>query len=62
MESGSQTDLGILLMIVGLLDIVLIGTIGLVKRKPILIVAGAMAGVLTAGLGVLFYLGKLGGG
>lgn len=49
-------------MIVGLLDVVLIGTIGVMKRKPVLILAGATAGILTAALGVLFYLGKIGPG
>jgi hypothetical protein len=62
MESGSQQYIGILLMIVGLLDVVLIGTIGVMKRKPVLILAGATAGILTAALGVLFYLGKIGPG
>ncbi len=47
-------------MIVGLLDVLLIGAIGVMKRKPVLILAGVTAGILTVGLGVLFYLGKIG--
>lgn len=51
--------LGLLLMGLGVADVILISLIGVIKHKPILILAGIVAGVITGGLGVAFYLGKI---
>jgi hypothetical protein len=51
--------IGIMLMLVGVLEVVTLSLIGLFKHKPILILAGALSGVVTSLLGVAFYLDKI---
>ncbi len=54
-----KSILGILLMLVGVVDVVLLTLVGLAKQRLILILAGVMSGVTTAIIGLLIYLGKI---
>ena len=51
--------LGLVLIIVGVIELVLLSLVGVVKRKPILLLIGIGSGVVTGIIGLLIYLGKI---
>jgi hypothetical protein len=57
--SMSPAILGVLLFVVGLVELLLLVLIGVNKQKPVLILAGLVSGLVTMGLGLMFYLGKI---
>lgn len=54
-----QHLVGLIMMAVGCVEVVLLSLIGLLKQRFILIVAGVLGGLITGGLGLAIYLGKI---
>ncbi|MFN8610424.1 MAG: hypothetical protein U0931_22995 [Vulcanimicrobiota bacterium] len=54
-----KTSLGMLLMAMGVVDLLLLSFIGVLKHRPVLMLAGIVSGVTTGAVGLLIYLGKI---
>jgi hypothetical protein len=54
-----KTSLGILLMVMGAIELVLLSVLAAVKHKPALLLAGIGSGTATGLIGLLIYLGKI---
>ncbi len=51
--------IGLLLIAIGVVEGLMLVLFGVLKQKPMLIPAGAFSGLVTAAIGVLFYLGEI---
>lgn len=51
--------IGLLLIAIGVAEGVMLVLFGVLKQKPMLIPAGAVSGLVTAAIGVFFYMGKI---
>lgn len=47
------------MMAVGCVEMVLLSLIGVVKQRLVMIVAGVLGGLITGGLGLAIYTGKI---
>ncbi|MBS2038209.1 hypothetical protein JST97_24705 [bacterium] len=54
-----KSSLGMLLMAIGAVDLLLLSIIGIIKHKPVLLLAGIVGGVATGAVGLLIYQGKI---
>lgn len=54
-----KTTLGIMLMVLGAFELVLLSAVAAMKQKPVLLLAGIVSGLATGVIGLLVYLGKI---
>lgn len=59
MEMSQGQMIGLLLISIGIMEAIMLVLFGVLKQKPMLIPAGAISGLVTAALGVVFYMGKI---
>lgn len=54
-----KTTLGMMLMVLGAFELVLLSAVAAMKQKPVLLLAGIVSGLATGVIGLLIYLGKI---
>lgn len=61
MQSNHQL-IGLVVIVFAVMDLLLLGVVAVVKRRPALLAAAILSSLVTGVAGAMLYLGKLGGG